>query len=180
VRGRNAPKNKKYHNRKWLYQKYVVEKLSMKKVAELCGCSATIIHKFLIVLEIPTRTIGDARKLPFGEASFNELFSNYKSKAKYRKIEFKLTKKQFRVLTSQRCHYCGQKPTQVYNRIFHRNNGNYLYNGIDRVNNNEGYIVSNCVPCCKHCNMAKNKFTVEEFKDWIKQSYNYMELKSWR
>lgn len=180
MRGHNAPKNKNYHDREWLQEKYIVEKLSMRKIAKLCGSSTTIVHKYLNTYNIPIRTISDARKLPYGEASFNELFSNYKSKAKYKKIGFKLTKKQFRHLTSQCCYYCGQEPTQIYNRILHRNNGDYLYNGIDRVDNDEGYILSNCVPCCKHCNMAKNKFTVTKFKDWIKQSYNYMELKSWR
>ena len=45
--------------------------------------------------------------------------------------------------------------------------GDYIYNGIDRVDSNIGYIFENCVPCCKLCNMAKKEYPVEEFKEWI-------------
>ena len=33
----------------------------------------------------------------------------------------------------------------------------------DRVDSSLGYTVSNCVPCCKYCNQAKNDRSVSEF-----------------
>jgi hypothetical protein len=36
--------------------------------------------------------------------------------------------------------------------------------GIDRVNNNIGYILSNCVPCCKTCNIMKGQLTLKLFQ----------------
>ncbi len=47
-----------------------------------------------------------------------------------------------------------------------------LVNGIDRINSNIGYIEGNIVPCCKHCNSAKNTMTESEFKEWIVRLYN--------
>lgn len=40
-------------------------------------------------------------------------------------------------------------------------------NGIDRVNNDLGYINNNVVSCCKTCNLAKSSLTLIEFKNWI-------------
>jgi len=49
------------------------------------------------------------------------------------------------VLTSP-CVYCGFPAT-----------------GLDRLNNSIGHIESNCVPCCKECNIARNNnFSYEE------------------
>lgn len=42
-----------------------------------------------------------------------------------------------------------------------------IYNGIDRQDNSIGYKTENCVPCCKFCNLAKSKFTIKEFQEWI-------------
>lgn len=44
----------------------------------------------------------------------------------------------------------------------------YTYNGIDRVNNDIGYIKNNCIPCCKICNRAKNSMSYDDFLNWIK------------
>lgn len=38
--------------------------------------------------------------------------------------------------------------------------------GIDRVDNNIGYIFSNCVACCYRCNVAKGNLTIEEWNRW--------------
>ena len=51
--------------------------------------------------------------------------------------------------------------------------GDFVYNGLDRVDNEKGYTIDNVVPCCKHCNYAKRNRSVEEFIDWIAQVYEY-------
>lgn len=45
--------------------------------------------------------------------------------------------------------------------------GDYLYNGIDRFDNNIHYILSNCVPCCKICNRMKHTMTAQEWLDHL-------------
>lgn len=74
-------------------------------------------------------------------------YSQYKGDAKRRNYEFFLTFEQFSELINKECHYCPTTPSR----------------GVDRVNNNLGYIVENCVPCCKRCNEMKMNNSVEEF-----------------
>jgi len=74
-------------------------------------------------------------------------------------------------MVKKRCHYCKTKPmstTKTINQHGH-NKGHFLYNGIDRVDNKLGYILGNCVPCCKQCNYAKYTQTYEVFIDYIKR-----------
>ena len=51
-------------------------------------------------------------------------------------------------------------------------NGDYLYNGLDRVDNNKGYFEDNVVPCCGVCNKMKGTMKQEEFLNLIFQIYN--------
>lgn len=105
------------------------------------------------------------KHLPKGEAAFNSLYSNYKNSAKQRDLIFNLTKDDFRKLTKQNCYYCNKKPSQICQRNFY---GFYLYNGIDRLNPNKGYIKENCVSCCTLCNFLKRKMSFEDFYLHIK------------
>lgn len=108
----------------------------------------------------------------YGKSNFDNLYGKYKHGAKNRNLEFLLSKEYFKDLTSSNCYYCGKSPEQI-NHQTGRFNGYYLYNGIDRLNNNIGYIEGNCVPCCKECNFAKRKMTEEEFFINIERIYNY-------
>ena len=42
----------------------------------------------------------------------------------------------------------------------------------DRVDTTKGYFKENCVPCCKMCNIMKNKFSKEDFINKVKSIYN--------
>ena len=44
-------------------------------------------------------------------------------------------------------------------------------NGIDRMNNNIGYEISNVVPCCSVCNKMKSSLSKEEFLTQICKIY---------
>jgi len=55
-------KNKTYHNKDWLYQKYIVDKLSIQEVANLCFCHAATIHRRLKKYNIPRRSLSEAHK----------------------------------------------------------------------------------------------------------------------
>lgn len=109
--------------------------------------------------------------LPYGQSSFNRLLRNYKRHAKERNFEFLLTEDQFRSLTQQECYYCGKLPGKTM--FAEHNNGDYIYNGIDRLDSSKGYFIGNVVPCCKTCNTAKMAMPEEEFYQWVESVYKY-------
>ena len=123
-----------------------------------CGCLRRESH--------PARN-----KLPQGEAAFRCCYNVYKSKAKRQKLPFDLTTEQFKSLVRSNCIYCGDPPSNITKHPHH--NGNYVYNGIDRVDNRIGYTPINSVPSCKRCNVAKNNMSLTEFLAWIKRVANY-------
>jgi len=115
---------------------------------------------------------GCKNKLPYGESACRWIFSIYKKQALSRNHVFELTLDQFKIITKQNCLYCGSKPLNVCNREkYSCSNGNYIYNGIDRKNNNKGYTKENVVPCCKICNSMKSKLSGKEFFDHISKIY---------
>lgn len=65
------------------------------------------------------------------------------------------------------CYYCNVAPMYTYY------NYPIKFNGIDRINNNLGYIKNNCVACCFICNRAKANMTQSQFLDWINRTYEH-------
>lgn len=115
---------------------------------------------------------GRKNRLKSGISNMRTLFRHYKRSAKKRGYNFELTIEQFAEITKKDCYYCGTKPNQIakHYSCF----GDYIYNGIDRIDNNKGYTIENVVSCCKQCNFAKRDLTTKEFKDWIKNIYEKM------
>jgi len=83
----------------------------------------------------------------------------YKSDAKRYGVEFRLSFKEFSKFWQRPCSYCGEEIITV---------------GIDKVNPNIGYIMSNCVPCCKVCNKMKSNLPVDDFKAHIQKIHKYL------
>jgi len=84
-------------------------------------------------------------------------FSVSKAQAKFKRLEWSLTFKEYEVLLNAKCHYCGA--------------GLLLECGIglDRINNHNGYTLENVLPCCGVCNKRRgNWLTVEQMKFVIK------------
>ena len=109
-----------------------------------------------------------------GESNFNQLYNNYRGQANRKeqeKREFNLSKEEFKSIIIRNCHYCGEKPKQKINT--RQSNGAFIYNGIDRKNNNIGYIYDNCVPCCKKCNTLKRSMSYGEFITYLTKIYNH-------
>lgn len=109
-------------------------------------------------------------KLPYGVASFNMVYKNYSNAAKRRSLSFEISKDDFYALSLQNCFYCNSTPK---NKMKITTNGEFVYNGIDRVDNSKGYIYGNVVPCCGTCNKAKNNMGHKEFIGWIKSVYEF-------
>lgn len=106
-----------------------------------------------------------------GVSNMNTIFYLYKRNAKKRNIDFCLTKNEFKEITAKNCFYCNTKPSNEY-KGHSESNGSFIYNGIDRIDNTKGYVIDNCVPCCKFCNWMKKDLTVERFLSHIEKIYN--------
>lgn len=88
-------------------------------------------------------------KLRWRETSSKCKYGEIKKSAKARELEFNLTYQEYLILYwMQNCFYCPATDTK----------------GIDRIDNNKGYILSNCVPCCCTCNLMKLD---HDFNDFI-------------
>lgn len=114
------------------------------------------------------------------KTSYNSLIYAYKIGAKKRNLDYKITDDEFVMLSKMNCYYCGELPSQVY-KITDKNKKiragiPIIYNGIDRVNNNKGYILNNVVPCCGTCNMMKHAHDKNTFIKKIKSIYEFLQL----
>lgn len=107
----------------------------------------------------------DINRLKKGEAAARKLYRHYKDNATTRGLVFQLSYVHFLQLTKQNCFYCGVGPEQIMQPP--NTYGHYLYNGIDRIDNNKGYELSNVVACCGTCNLMKRTATQQEFLDQV-------------
>jgi hypothetical protein len=87
----------------------------------------------------------------------------YKSAAKERRIAYELSREEFMSFWQKPCHYCGEPIETI---------------GIDRIDNTRGYVMGNCVPCCRTCNIAKSQMTLEEFLAWAARLAKHLFVKS--
>lgn len=77
------------------------------------------------------------------------IYSIYRCAARKFNRSFTLNINAFGLLISSPCYYCGEVQEK--------------FNGVDRVDSEEGYTEENCVSCCAMCNRMKNKFLKEDF-----------------
>lgn len=102
----------------------------------------------------------DYFKKEYGLASFNSLWSRYVSGARKRKIDFSLTKDEFKYLINQNCSYCGCEPhLKIKSKC---DNGDLIYNGVDRIDSSRGYEIGNVATCCWDCNRIKGEMKTED------------------
>jgi len=96
-------------------------------------------------------------------------YQDYKWGAGKRNLEFRLSYKEFKKIVINKCYYCGSYPSATGRSNKIKGDFQVLINGIDRKNNNIGYIKENCVPCCKICNGAKRNLTYNKWIKWLDQ-----------
>lgn len=122
-----------------------------------CGCAKRVPHRDLHYLY---------RTLPPGRAARNRVLKAYRGGAYNRGLAWELTEEEFDGLITQDCAYCGCAPSTVEKGSGLRS-GDFVHGGIDRVDNMQGYVMSNVVPCCRVCNRAKMAMSHAEFLAWI-------------
>ena len=90
---------------------------------------------------------------------------NYINNCRNRNLVYSMPNEIMIKIFKSECYYCGQVPSNKM-KICGQNQP-YAYNGLDRIDNNRGYVPDNVVPCCKRCNKAKSNKTKEEFLNWV-------------
>lgn len=97
----------------------------------------------------------------------NEIYAKYIRGASTRNLSFELERNDFVLLIKSNCFYCGKTPLNRHRGL--------PYNGIDRKNNKIGYVIENCVSCCRICNLGKSGL---EYKTWIEHIENLTKFRS--
>lgn len=130
--------------------------------AKSCGCAQK--DKYQLIKR---------RALP-GIRGFNALYGSYKYQAKKRNLLFELSKDQLRAIVTKNCHFCGAVPSRIAKAHYKITikNSEFVYNGIDRLDNTQGYVPYNLVSCCYTCNRAKSDMSLMEFRNWIMDLFN--------
>jgi hypothetical protein len=85
------------------------------------------------------------------QSSNRTSYNGYKKRALAKDLTFELDETMFLDICSRPCHYCCRASTKVNK------------NGIDRIDNTQGYNVHNCAPCCSECNAMKTNMLCEDF-----------------
>ena len=147
-------------------QSETIKTLSTLQKARSCGCQK---HNSSLWKSIGAKN--RSWQLTSGEAAFNNLYTGYKNRALRSGKDFELSHEYFRQLTKQVCYYCGTEPSQI-SKGLGKTSGDYIYNGIDRVDSSKGYTQENTVSCCKTCNFMKLDHSQENFLQHIKKIYN--------
>lgn len=80
-------------------------------------------------------------------------YSSYVYRAQKKNLEVAIDESEFVKLTSSSCHFCLKETTETH------------LNGVDRKDNNLGYTIDNCLPCCSECNYMKGELSYEDFID---------------
>ena len=88
----------------------------------------------------------------------------YQRTAQLKNLDFELSFEEYREIVHKSCYYCGEFSE------------NKTINGIDRKDQTKGYIMVNCVPCCRMCNMMKNTLNEDKFLQKIEHILLYNKM----
>jgi hypothetical protein len=131
----------------------------------LCDCGNTV-ELYYTALNGNTKSCGclkeefsAKKKLAPYEGAYNKFLN---SCVKHSGLECNLTLDQFTKIVKKPCEYCGSEPS---NSVHCRKN--LMRNGVDRLDNNLGYIWDNVIPCCWICNRAKSALSIYDFTVWV-------------
>lgn len=101
--------------------------------------------------------------------SINDIYRDYKDSARIRGYEFKLSIEEFREFIFKNCFYCNSIPANIKKN----KHTITMYNGIDRLDNNIGYLRDNCLTCCSICNTMKLDYPATDFLEHMKKIFKF-------
>lgn len=120
---------------------------------------------------------------PPGDAAWNRMFKSYVGDANRRGLSFELSIEQFKSIVRNICVYCGRPPAKRNHyktenkkdiRTASVKRATIYANGIDRIDSNIGYILTNCEPCCTICNKMKLDSNKSDFIKNIHRMSNFL------
>lgn len=129
----------------------------------LCDCGNECLKTATFLQKGRVKSCGCLASNPPGKSARARVYRTYRYGAKRRKITFDLTEEEALTLLAGNCHYCGIEPL----RVLSEGPGQFIYNGIDRIDSRLGYQSGNVLSCCTACNMAKRVMSYDEFLTWI-------------
>ena len=95
-----------------------------------------------------------------GRTRIHRRYTQYLQNAKTKNHRVEMSEQYFESIVTQPCAYCGEKEEQ---------------RGVDRVDNQRGYVISNMASCCALCNYSKNKDEVNGFRTWLMTAGTWLE-----
>lgn len=105
-------------------------------------------------------------ELSLEDKTWRRFYLDFVSKSKRGgKKEWDIDLEYLKQVIKQDCYYCGSKPSNVYKGATYKSieYPDIIYQGLDRINSDIGYLINNIVPCCYSCNSSKSNKTQEEF-----------------
>lgn len=131
----------------------------------LCDCGEQLLVRYANLVTGNTQSCGclklealHQRKHSDDYIRASKVGAYCRRNAKERGFTWNLTREDVTSIIVQPCVYCG----------YH---GGYV--GIDRIDNTQGYSVTNCAPCCHTCNWDKKDMTTDQFLLWIERVYEH-------
>ena len=133
-----------------------------------CQCGKHVKTMACNLLNGNTTSCGCIRVLENNASAIHAIYRHYRIAAKNKGILCSLTEQDVVALVSRPCTYCGISPANSV-RFKNKTRDPYRYNGIDRLDNSQGYIMSNVTTCCRECNFAKGTRSHDEFFVWLRR-----------
>jgi hypothetical protein len=158
----------------------LIRRLGFKFSAKSCGC---LQKKAILITSLNNRT--------FGKAALSRQYYNHVHNATIRNI-IPLSKEKWNNIVLLPCYFCGEIDVRDVMRSHKKGVSKFqseyteeeklkyviAINGVDRLDNNLGYVDGNCVPCCGWCNTMKRNYTEKNFLEKITKIYNFQKNKS--
>ncbi|MGO8948479.1 MAG: hypothetical protein ACLQUY_12625 [Ktedonobacterales bacterium] len=155
----------------------------------LCDCGQSITVLWPDLKDGSTRSCGclqsenralyggaaGANRLPTGASAFRQLLILYRKSARERGYAFDLNEDEFRSIIEQPCYYCSALPSRTFPGV-KGTNGEYVCNGIDRIDSTIGYVKGNVRPSCWICNRAKADMPEADFLAWVARIASFLSL----
>lgn len=138
-----------------------------------CGCLNIEQRKSRVQKMTETR-----KKYSAQEASAMKIY-------KHRYADGDISFEEFLKLSSLNCYYCNSEPSGKYNESLYdvrrsknaKENGFFIYNGLDRIDQQKPHTIDNVVTCCKTCNMSKRTMSHDQFLSFVEKIYLNIKFK---
>jgi hypothetical protein len=86
---------------------------------------------------------------------------------------------EFKNIVTQDCVYCGHVGSNKWKDMHHGKELSKVVlriNGVDRQDNDSGYVTGNVASACKFCNNSKAIMPIPYFTAWVKQVHDHLQL----